>query len=192
MEKIEMKFAKVLAAIGQTGQKVEQVSAGLLRLLRENKVRTVADLDAVIAQAYAINGWNIRKGRPTGDKRDKVPHTVRTYVWEMRSAMRDGLPAWSYATFYDMRIARGKLRQVEAKASAAAGTQALPTLPELKGVQVSNTNTNGALLHDLILLFVAIPEDQRVMLAKNLERLMGRYSAAVPVIAEPAKKRATG
>lgn len=191
MLKIETKFAKVLAAIGKTGQKTEQVSAGLLRLLRENKVRTVADLDTVIAQAYAINGWNTRKGRPTGDKRDKVPHTVRTYVWEMRSAMRDGLPAWSYATFYDLRVARGKLRQIEAK-EATAGNPPLPTLPELKGVQVSSTNVNGALLHDLILLFAAIPDDQRILLAKNLERLMGRYSAAVPAVAEPAKKRATG
>jgi hypothetical protein len=192
MQKIEMKFAKVLAAIGNTGQKTEQVSAGLLRLLRENKVRTVAELDPVITQAYAINGWNTRKGRPTGDKRDKVPHTVRTYVWEMRSAMRDGLPAWSYATFYDMRVARGKLRHVEAKKTAVAGNQALPALPELKGVQVGSTNTNGALLHDLILLFAAIPDAQRVLLAKNLERLMSRYTPAVAVIAEPAKKRATG
>lgn len=181
------KLASVLLAIGTDGEKLETRASLLLAFVKDNDVRTLDDLNAAVIAAYGMNGWNTRQGRPTAERRDKVPTSVRTYVWELRSAMRDGLPLWTYKTFYELRLARGKLRQKNAAAPVIASNP-LPDLPELTGVRVSSVDApNGHLFHDLLLTFATIPDAQRMLLARNLERLLAKYQA-VPA----EKKRATG
>lgn len=188
-------FATALKSLGTAGDKTENLAAKLLAVVKSQQVRTSADLDATVKGAYGLNGWNTRQGRPSAEKRAKVPNTVRTYVWELRSAMRDGIPIWQFKNFYELRLARGK---VKAKADRKAGNAgnagpSLPDLPELVGVRVASADTpNGALFHDLVICFAVIPEGQRALLARNLNRLLHRYQLAAPAPAVSRKKKATG
>ena len=171
------KLAAALAAIGTQGEKVEALATTLIRTVNEQGARTLADFDLAVTAAYDLNGWNTRQGRPSGEKRGKVPHTVRTYVWELRSALKDGVPIWDMKNFYEMRVARAKLAAKAKKASLpghSAG-DALPDLPEVTGVRLYGQEPTGALLHDLILTFVTVPKAQRVLLARNLTRLLAQY-----------------
>lgn len=188
------KFALILAAIGTQGEKVEGMGASLLSSLRAQGVKTLEDFDAAITAAYQVNGWNTRQGRPSAEKREKVPNTVRTYVWEMRSALKDGIHIWTCKTFYELRIARAKARKAPV---VAAESSSLPKLPELQGVRITGVDApNGALFHDLALVFAVIPEAQRTLLSRSLERLLRAYQGAAgvaPKVAEsPGKKKATG
>lgn len=187
-------FAKALAELGAQGEKTEDLASSLLRIIKEQMVRTIEDLDAVITAAYDLNGWNTRQGRPTVEKRAKVPNTVRTYMWELRSAVKDGVPVWNFKTFYEVRLARKKAKVVAKPVVADDGrVNVLPDLPELDGVRISHGDApTGSLFHDLILLFVTIPDEQRVLLERNLSRLLHKYQVAAPAVVAPVKRKATG
>lgn len=171
------KLAVALAAIGTHGEKVEALATTLIRTVKEQGVRTLDAFDESIKGAYDLNGWNTRQGRPTAEKRGKVPHTVRTYVWEMRSALKEGVEIWDCKNFYELRVARAKLA-AKAKKAAQPGHSAgdaLPDLPEVTGVRLYGHEPTGALLHDLILTFVTVSKAQRALLARNLARLLAQY-----------------
>ena len=175
------KFATAVKALGIAGEKVESLAGKILAAIPKDI--TPDELDTVIVAAYEANGWHTRQGRPSAEKRDKVPHTVRTYMWELRGAVREGLPVWKYDSFYELRIARAKLKKIETPAKREEPKDTpLPDLPELKGVRLASADTpNGALFHDLVLTYTVIPETQRALMARNLERLMHRYQTTVVV-----------
>ena len=180
-------LAVALATIGNAGEKVEALAAQLFRTIKSAGVRDEATFSDAVVAAYELNGWNTRQGRPSIEKRSKVPATVRTYVWELRSALKAGIPVWEFKSLYELRLARAKAKAKAAKAAAKeSGDSALPELPELEGVRVSHADEpNGALFHDLIVLYAHTSESKRTLLGRHLKRLLAQYEVAAP-------KRATG
>lgn len=187
-------LAAALAKIGTQGQKTEDLASTMLRTVKA--VRTIEAFDATVKAAYEINGWNSRQGRPSAEKRDKVPNTVRTYVWEMRSALKTGVKVWECKNFYELRIAHGKAREKAVKKAARnapvnGNGGLLPDIHEFAGTRVTGQEPNGALFHDLILVFALLAPEQRVLLGRNLNRMLHRYQMVIP-IAAVQKKRSTG
>lgn len=196
MKAAHRKIATALAALANHGEKTEDLACSLLKVVKEHEIRTLPEFDEAIKAAYDENGWNTRQGRPSTERRIKVPHTVRTYVWEMRSALRDGLEIWTFKTFYELRLARGNMKQEKTPAANGNGgtaSAALPDVPELEGVRISGGDApNGALFHDMILLFATIEEGQRLMLARQLNQLLHKYQLAAPAPKPPKRAAATG
>lgn len=193
-------IAQALAAVAEQGEKVESTAGGMLQSIRDGAIRTIEAYDEAVKKAYEVNGWHVRRGKPTDDRR-LVPGSVRTYVWELRAAFKDGLPVWTYKTFYEMRLARKKVTAPAAqgggsRTQASAGTETQSDLPALVGVRMTNgTEPNGGLFHDMILLYMKLNTDARVLLERNLSRLLHRYQTELPPqVAEspPERKRSTG
>ena len=186
-------LASALAAIGAQGEKVEATAVSLLKAIKTAGVRSLEQYGEAVKAAYDLNGWNTRQGRPTAEKRSKVPTTVRTYVWELRAAIKEDIKVWEFKTMYDIRMARAKLRRKAASAPpVAANDPVIADLPELEGVRVSHAEApTGSLFHDLILTFAALEDDRRLLLARNLARLLKQYRPDA-IAATPSRKRSTG
>lgn len=190
-------LAKPLAKLAEVGGKVEQAAMGLLTAIRHENIRTLGMFDDYIAAAYTENGWNARPGRPSGKERRAVPHTVRTYVWEIRSAYRAELEVWKFRTMYQLRTARKAAKDAEREAAQASetttdtpqmeegetigGVEVTPEVQQdLMGVRiVAPRQPNGALFHDLIACFIALPGEERALFGRQLARLLHRYQSAV-------------
>lgn len=180
-------LAVPLAEIATTGEKVERAAVTLLTAIRQGDLRSLGAFDDAVNAAYEANRWHTRPGRPAKDRRS-VPHTVRTYVWEIRSAYRAGLEVWKFKTMYELRMARKAEKESAVETTATESEeQAQVTIPasvaqDLEGVRVlAIRQPNGALFHDLISLFIQLPDDQRALLGRQLARLLHRYQAAQSV-----------
>lgn len=196
-------IAQALAAVAEQGEKIESTAGGMLQSIRDGNIRTIEAYDDAVKKAYEVNGWHVRRGKPTDDRR-LVPGSVRTYVWELRAAFKDELPVWTYKTFYEMRLARKKIATPSAgqgggsRTQASAGTETQSDLPALVGVRMTNgTEPNGGLFHDMILLYMKLSTDARTLLERNLSRLLHRYQTELPPPAQvaespPERKRSTG
>jgi len=204
-------IAKVFAQLAAAGEAIETTAGGILRAVKAAKITTEEAFEALVKAAYDVNKWHSTQGKPKADSdRRAIPPTVRTYVWEVRAALREGLPVGSYRTFYDLRIARRKLRASSAGEPAAAAPAAtnghtaefpVDVAQDLQGVRVAGPEkATGALFHDLVVTFIALPTESRLMFSRQLTRLMHTYQrkAAQPLLALPApavvkpKKAASG
>lgn len=185
-------IASALLGLAEVGGQVEQTAASLLSLISTGNIRTLKQYDAAILDAYTANGWHTQAGRPTADSdRRSVPHTVRTYVWELRSGFREGLPVWTFPTFYALRIAR-KAKHASATDPTATGTAVVPVTngatvvlppevaPDFEGVKVSSTDKpNGALFHDVAVCYLHLSPEDRAMVRRQLSRLLSKYQPVV-------------
>jgi hypothetical protein len=198
MAKKEMVVGAVLAAplrdIAGMGEKVEAAATGLLSAIKRADLRTIGAFDDAIAAAFEANKWNTRPGRPAKDRR-QVPHTVRTYVWEIRSAYRAGLEVWTFETMYALRMAKKALTEAAAEVTAEAPTPEEPKeapVPEdvqqtLVGVRVLDIKRpNGALFHDLICTYILLPTGERALYGRHLSRILHKYQAALPEVKKAA------
>lgn len=190
-------LAVALLGLAQLDAQVEDTASKLLGVVKAQNLTTIEAFDEAIAKAYAENGWQVGSGRPRkGDtERRLTPHTVRTYVWELREAYRAGLEVTKFPTFYALREARKALTAVSTTTGAAAGGgnggngngHGITIPPEVEqdllGVRVSGAEPNGALWHDAILCFAALPTEHRAMYGRQMARLTHRYQ---PMIARPA------
>jgi hypothetical protein len=191
-------LAVALAQLARTGAAAERSASYLIGTIREGKLRTLEAFDEAVKAAFEANGWNTRAGKPeAGSERRAVPHTVRTYVWEIRSAFREGVEVWKLRTMYEVRMARAA-----AKANRTATTEE-PGEPEpevmefppevqqdLEGVRVlAVKQPNGALWHDAISLFVRLPTEHRAMYGRQIARIMHKYQGLAPAPVEPVKKK---
>lgn len=178
-------LAGPLKEIAATGQRVEAAATTLLTAIRRADLQTLGAFDDAINAAFEANKWNARPGRPAKDRR-QVPHTVRTYVWEIRSAYRVGLEVWTFKTMYELRMRKKALQEADAVEATGDGedTPAV-TIPEevtqdLLGVRIVDIKRpNGALFHDLICAFVALPQGDRALLGRQLARLLHKYQPSV-------------
>ncbi len=177
-------LAPYLMKIGDIGEKVEEAAGGLLAAIRKADIRSLGQFEEHILAAYNANKWNTRPGRPAKDRRN-VPHTVRTYVWEIRSAYRAGIQVWRLKSMYDLRMARKRLKDREAAETTEVEEDVQVDVPaevmqDLEGVRVlAPKQPNGALFHDLISTFIALPQDQRALFGRQLARLLHRYQAGM-------------
>jgi hypothetical protein len=178
-------LAKPLQDIAATGEKVEAAATGLLTAIRKGDIRTLGAFDDHVTAAYEANKWNTRPGRPAKDRRN-VPHTVRTYVWELRSAYRAGVEVWTLKTMYEVRMAkRANAEAAKAEAEGQGADVVTADLPaevvqDLEGVRVLDAKRpNGALFHDLIATFIQLPADSRALFGRQLARILHRYQADI-------------
>jgi hypothetical protein len=194
------KTAAVLAAplrdIATHGEKTENAAGALLKAIRDSRITDLSGFDTALTAAFDANGWNTRPGRPAKDRRN-VPHTVRTYVWEIRAAYRAGLDVTTFRSMYDLRMARQKLSQQSTGGTDGNGETAqvfeIPAdvAQDLEGVRVLDIKRpNGALFHDLVSLFISLPADQRSVLGRQLSRLLHQYQQKVPAAATAPTGRA--
>lgn len=188
-------LARPLAEIASTGEKVEAAATGLLTAIRMAGLQTLGAFDDAISKAYDANRWNNRPGKPAKDRR-AVPHTVRTYVWEIRSAYRAGIEVWRVKTMYELRMAKKALTEsaaVEVTGEAEVAAPGIPTeiTQDLEGVRVLDVKRpNGALFHDLICVFVGLPAESRALFGRQLARLTHRYMAEAKLPVAPTRKTA--
>lgn len=189
-------LARPLSDIASTGEKVEAAATGLLTAIRIAGLQTLGAFDDAISAAYEANKWNNRPGKPAKDRR-AVPHTVRTYVWEIRSAYRAGIEVWRVKTMYELRMAKKALTESAAVETTGEGEpETQPTIPpevtqDLEGVRVLDVKRpNGALFHDLICVFVGLPAGPRALFGRQLARLTHRYMPEAKLPVPQARKTA--
>jgi hypothetical protein len=198
-KKVTGSLAALLVNLAAVGEQTEQAAGSLLRMIESQNIRDVKAFDAAIVAAYTENGWNAKPGRPSVDSdRRVVPHTVRTYVWEVRSALREGLPVWTFQTFYVLRMARkAKKEQVAGSGAAPSAAASAPStepggnghpsvlVPEdakqdFEGVRIGGgAGPNGALFHDLMVCYLNLRPEDRALLGRQLARLLHKYQPQI-------------
>jgi hypothetical protein len=177
-----LKLSTTLKAIADQATATDDTATALLKIIREAEVKTAAQFAALAAEAYKANNWHAGKGRPMKDSTSTpVPRTVRTYVWELRSAFKAKLNVGEFPSFYEMRKALAERR-------ARMTKRHVSRLPELVGVQVSSeARLNGALFHDLAVVYMRMKARERRIVAKGLQRIVSRYGRELPAAStEPA------
>jgi len=138
----------------------------------------------MLETAYAENGWQKGGGRPkTGVINTPVPEVVRTYASEIRAAYRLELDVLTFDNIKTLRNAvRDKRRKLLGIPESSEGTQ---KPKQLEGVTVSGTaHMNGALFHDLIVIYEVLPDEEQSKLEASLERLLKKFF-------KPAKEKLT-
>lgn len=181
------KLETVFMHVAEHGDKLEDVASNILRILKARGIKSLDVFDTAVREAYDANGWHTRAGKPANgeEEREAVPTTVRNYVWEVRSAIREGVKVDKIETFYELRQARAKARakkRERASASITAGVE------ELEGVNVAEPETpNGSLFHDMIVLFLGLPGERQHDFSREVSKLMHRFA-----VQAPAKKRGNG
>lgn len=176
------KLARVFTSLADSGKATDNVAAGILAIVAEEKVKDVAGFDPLVRAAYSANGWNPRPGRPTEETAglEMVPSTVRTYVTTIRRAFRFSVPVDKMKTFYDLRKA------LKSAKPSATRTAALPAAvrEHFAGVDMPTpTDVNGALVHDVGALLVNLPKSELPLFEKQLRALVEKYlpSAKFPL-----------
>ena len=175
-------LANTFRRIQADAERLEGTANHILRIISELNVRNLATFDELVRDAYRQNGWNERPGRPSAEAGTKavVPPVVRTYVSEVRAAFRLGLRVQRFDSFYQLRAAlRDKRERLEGKPAA------IRPWPTLRGVNISSPDKlNGALFHDLIVIYDHLDEDSGVALERALERLLAKYRDLAGALAE--------
>lgn len=179
-------LAGSLKQIAATGERVEAAATTLLAAIKREGLTSLGAFDDAVKAAFEANGWNTRPGRPAKDRRN-VPHSVRTYVWEIRSAYRVGVEVWTLRTMYEVRMAKRALQDAERVETTGDGEEptAQPVIPpecaqDLEGVRVLDVKRpNGALFHDLIATFIALKQEDRVLFGRQLARILHRYQPTI-------------
>lgn len=183
--KLENKLAKVFASVADAGQQLESTAGEILAIVKTAKVATVAAWNKVVKQAYAANGWNEGAGRPTA-KRMPVPTTVTQYVALVRQALRKKMKIAKYASFTALRVALARTngrsdhrggRQLKGSAAKVLKLPA-PVAESFRGVDIQiekHAETNGALFHDLGVVYARLPDTHQAMLGRQLAALLHKY-----------------
>lgn len=173
--RLETKLARIFTDLVDGGKKLDSVASGILAIVAEAKVRSVAEFNPLVSAAYEANGWNPRPGRPSAETKDlaEVPGTVRTYVTTIRRAFRRGIDVADCKTFYELRQSLRK-----AKSRRSAGVRGLAEEVKSNFADVgldAADDLNGALIHDLGVVYARLPKEHQSMYERQLRHLMDRY-----------------
>ena len=158
------------------GQTLASRADAVLRIVKTNKIEDVKAFSAAVKAAYAANGWNAGAGRPVkgAPPMKPVPSSVKQYVSTMRAAFKMKLPVTSYSSFHALR---SEVRDVRVKARKKQAAQT----PELAGVAVKRDDTlNGAIFHDLAVLFNALDKAKQGHMIRALDRVKNQFAGAAP------------
>lgn len=195
--KVATQLARVFASVAEQEQSMESTAGGILAIVKEFKVTTVDRWDEVVTEAYEANGWNTRAGRPTAGDTPKlaVPATVSSYVTLVRTALRNRMKVWTYDSFTALRVAMAKRN---GRADHRGGTKRpegvlrlpAPVAESFVGVEISQSEPNGALFHDLGVVYAKLPSEHQAMLGRQLARLLHKYLPLVSANGEKQRKAA--
>jgi hypothetical protein len=173
---MKMSLASVFEEMEKDGATLASRADAVLRIVKTNKIEDVKHFSAAVKAAYAANGWNPGAGRPVkgADKLKAVPASVKQYVSTMRAAFRMKLLVTSYSSFYALRSDVSATR-VKARKKAAEA------VPELAGLTVKRDDTlNGALFHDLAVLFESLDKGKQGKMIGALDRIRREFAHAAP------------
>lgn len=188
--RVETQLARVFASVADAEQSMESTASGILAIVKDSKITTVDRWDEAVAAAYEANGWNTRAGRPNGDETPKqpVPATVSSYAALIRTALRNRMKVYKYDTFTALRVAMAKRNgRTDHRGSGKPTTASLrdihtgPVAESFVGVEIDKAEPNGALFHDLGVVYAKLPEEHQAMLGRQLARLLHKY---LPLVAE--------
>ncbi len=181
-------LANTFRRIAAAAEKLEDTASHILKVVADINASDLETFDQLVREAYRQNGWNERPGRPSTEAATTVPKIVRTYVSEIRAAFRLGLKVRTFESFYQLRMAiREKREQLEAEANVAA-----KSWPALRGVKVSSPDKlNGALFHDLIVIYDHLDEESGAALERSVKRLLGKYRKLTVELSEVERLKAT-
>jgi hypothetical protein len=182
--KVETQLARVFASVADSEQSLESTASGILAIVKDNKINTVDRWDEAVEAAYEANGWNKRAGRPANGEEPKlpVPTTVSSYVALVRTALRNKMKVYKYDTFTALRVAMAK-RNGRADHRGGNGSIAPGGKLNLKGpvaesfidVDIQKAEPNGALFHDLAVVYATLPAEHQSMLGRQLAKLLHKY-----------------
>jgi hypothetical protein len=170
-------LASVFEEMEKDGATLASRADAVLRIVKINKITEVKQFSAAVKAAYAANGWNAGAGRPVKGAAPlkAVPSSVKQYVSTMRAAFRMKLLVQTYTSFYALRSDVSATR-VKARRKAADGK------PELAGVAVKRADTlNGALFHDLAVLFESLDKGKQGKMIGALDRIRREFAHAAPI-----------
>jgi hypothetical protein len=197
--KVETQLARVFASVADSEQSLETTASGILAIVKDNKITTVDRWDESVAAAYEANGWNKRAGRPSnGDEPKKpVPTTVSSYVAIVRTALRNKMKVYKYDTFTALRVAIAK-RNGRADHRGNGNSRLLPggklklvgpVAESFIDVDIQKAEPNGALFHDLAVVYATLPAEHQSMLGRQLAKLLHKYLPLARVNGESSKQR---
>lgn len=160
-----------LASIDETK---EGLGSQILSFLVDNDCRTLDDANEQFWKAYDENGWSRTAGRPKDGSTDKpAPATVKNYVTAFRRAYGYGLDVLSFKTVGEMRHAIREKRDAEKEAQSKPAA--------LKGITITKDSViNGALWHDLVVVWDHLPEEQKETLEAKLQKLLDQFMKKAP------------
>lgn len=169
-------LAKAFSVIAEQGEKLENTSAILMKLVKEDKIENLDMFNTWVASAFDENGWSTAMGRPLpGAFGVPAPMAVKQYVSIFRAAYKLELPVLTYESLRALRDA------TDAKKKANAAPSNVIKDPELKGVLVKAGNRmNGALWHDAIVVIEHLNDDDRDEFENRLRKLVMRFTSKVP------------
>lgn len=186
--KIESKLARAFRAVATSGEQLETTASAILAIVKSAKALTVARFDKLVEAAYEANGWNTRPGRPSAGEEPKgeVPGTVRTYVTIVRRAMRERIKVAKFPTFTALRT---ELEAKEGGARARPGRGGkkrgrnghnvlrlpAPVAQSFVDVEIEKPELNGAVFHDLGVVYAKLPTEHQSMLGRQLNKLLHKY-----------------
>lgn len=173
-------LAEVFVQIQTAANSMEDISKGILAAIKEAKATTLAKFDAMVTEAYRVNGWSQKAGRKSpGDTTTSAPRAVTFYVSNIRAAYRLKLKVLDYDLMQAIRddIAKARKRERDAKKA----TSQLARAPEVVGIQLQQENTlTGALWHDAVVLWDHLPDEQRALFEKQVRGLLTKYRKVAP------------
>lgn len=165
-----LELATVFNRITKAHGTLESTASQILEVVRLNDANSLDKFNALVTAAYDSNGWSTRQGRPRpGDV--SAPQAVQVYVSTLRRAYRMGIKVLKLNSMEEVR------REIRKN---TRGDQPEPP-PELKGVQVAATGAlNGALWHDVLVVWEHIPPEEQQSLEASVRRLFEKYVKKTP------------
>jgi hypothetical protein len=164
-----LELATVFNRITKAHGTLESTAAQILEVVRLNDANSLDKFNALVAAAYDSNGWSSRQGRPRpGDI--SAPQAVQVYVSTLRRAYRMGIKVLKFTNMEEIRRELRKTRGDHPEPPAV-----------LKGVQVAASSTlNGAVWHDVLVVWEHIPPEEQQALEASVRRLFEKYVKKAP------------
>jgi len=174
-------LAAAFAALSEEGAALESVADSVLAIVKSDGLKDVKAFSAAVREAYKANGWNAKQGAPVlgAAKLERVPPTVKQYVSQIRGAFRLGLNVGHFKNFHALRTAL--------KAARVASRPVPKVDPRLGGLRLTGpAGLTGAPLHDLVVVYEALPKGQQSQMVGAVNRLVQQFRPAVPQLLQMA------
>ena len=173
-------LAAAFAALSEEGAALESVADSVLAIVKSDGLKDVKAFSAAAREAYKANGWNATQGKPVlGAALNRVPPTVKQYVSQIRGAFRLGLNVGHFKNFHALRVAL--------KAARVASRPVPKVDPRLGGLRLTGpAGLTGAPLHDLVVVYEALPKGQQSQMVGAVNRLVQQFRPAAPQLLQMA------
>lgn len=145
---------------------VENVSRDFFLVLREEDVNDVEHLNRIAAEAYQVNGWTTKKGRPAAGATEKpAPDVVQQYLSYARRGFALTLDVKAFDTMY-------RLKEAIATPPRAAAANDVVKVLEVPHPNFAKSSTCVA----ISALWEHLPTDAQAEFDNEVLKLLARFS----------------